>query len=446
MNDGITNITDKAFLITIILGCIGTLLFFMSLAGFLLKLIQMNKKVYYKNLNMFVLRQINSKINTNFISMTVVCLMLFVTIVTLAGGASFSSVFSKDIKESNPYDASLTIRNSDMDKNFDESAILKKYKIDLSKVSNNYSTINTYSIENMYYSNILSGVEDSKKINFAQASKSNIEFIKLSEFNKAIKIQEKNELKLNDNQFYILCNMDEIKKYCNNFLTDNGKLTINSKQYTSASNTVINYTLQDYAMKMNIEVIVPDEVLDGCTKIASTIDINYINNDSKYEQEYKDIIEKSNIYNETSHFYTNSLTKKTMYEQSVGLKVMIMYIAIYIGIIFLITSAAVLALQQLTEASDNVERYGLLKKIGAEKSMLNKAIFTQIGIYFLVPLSLAIVHSIIGIKVLNDTLVLVGQTGMLLNIFVTAVIIVLIYGGYMLATYVGAKNMINSNN
>ena len=125
---------------------------------------------------------------------------------------------------------------------------------------------------------------------------------------------------------------------------------------------------------------------------------------------------------------------------------MIMYIAIYIGIIFLITSAAVLALQKLTEASDNVERYGLLKKIGAEKSMLNKAIFTQIGIYFLVPLSLAIVHSIIGIKVLNDTLVLVGQTGMLLNIFVTAVIIVLIYGGYMLATYVGAKNMINSNN
>ena len=56
--------------LSILLGSVGTFLFFFSLSGFLLKLVQANKKYYLKDLNMFVLRQINSKINTVFISMS----------------------------------------------------------------------------------------------------------------------------------------------------------------------------------------------------------------------------------------------------------------------------------------------------------------------------------------------------------------------------------------
>ena len=73
---------DKAekILPPIMMGIVSTILIFWSLSGFILQIIQKNKKIYLKDTNMFVLRQMNNKINTNTISMSVICLMLFMTI------------------------------------------------------------------------------------------------------------------------------------------------------------------------------------------------------------------------------------------------------------------------------------------------------------------------------------------------------------------------------
>ena len=77
---------DPKFLISIILGIVGTVVFFFSLAGFILYVVKRTKRIYFKNLNIFTIKQINSKVNTNFISMSVICLMLFITIVVLSTG------------------------------------------------------------------------------------------------------------------------------------------------------------------------------------------------------------------------------------------------------------------------------------------------------------------------------------------------------------------------
>ena len=65
------------------MGIVGTVGVFWSLSGFILKLIQSRKKLYLSGTNMFVLRQLNNKINTTVVSMTVICLMLFMTISVL---------------------------------------------------------------------------------------------------------------------------------------------------------------------------------------------------------------------------------------------------------------------------------------------------------------------------------------------------------------------------
>ena len=118
------------------------------------------------------------------------------------------------------------------------------------------------------------------------------------------------------------------------------------------------------------------------------------------------------------------------------------YIAIYIGIIFLITSAAILALQQLSESSDNQERYRLLRKIGTDPKMINRSVFMQVFITFMLPLLLAIIHSIVGITVANQIIQVFGKVDALGGIIAAAAAIVLVYGGYMLATYFGCKSMV----
>lgn len=77
---------------------------------------------------------------------------------------------------------------------------------------------------------------------------------------------------------------------------------------------------------------------------------------------------------------------------------MVSYLALYVGVIFLITSAVILALQQLSSLADNIHRYNLLRKIGVDDEMINKTILAQVSIYFILPLSLALIHSIVGLK------------------------------------------------
>ena len=139
----------------------------------------------------------------------------------------------------------------------------------------------------------------------------------------------------------------------------------------------------------------------------------------------------------------DGVTKISLMEASIGIATIVTFIAIYLGIIFLIASAAILALKQLTESSDNKQRYTILREIGCDEKMINKALFRQIGIFFGLPLILAIIHSIFGIQFAMTMMEgLASSEDLLPSIVATVVIIGVIYGAYFLATYFGSKNII----
>lgn len=118
------------------------------------------------------------------------------------------------------------------------------------------------------------------------------------------------------------------------------------------------------------------------------------------------------------------------------------YIGLYLGLIFLLASAVILALQQLSQATDNKHRYQILNKIGAEKRMISQSVFLQLSIYFFMPLLLAIVHSVVGIQVVNSIVVVFGESDLFLSSLVTGGMILLIYGAYFLFTYFGYRHIL----
>ena len=106
---------------------------------------------------------------------------------------------------------------------------------------------------------------------------------------------------------------------------------------------------------------------------------------------------------------------------------------------------AVLALQQLSEASDSLNRYKALKKLGANDKMINKSIFAQTLIYFSLPVSLAFIHSIVGIKVVNEFIALYDKPDIGGSSLFTAIVFIVIYAGYFYATYTGYKNIVKNS-
>jgi putative ABC transport system permease protein len=102
----------------------------------------------------------------------------------------------------------------------------------------------------------------------------------------------------------------------------------------------------------------------------------------------------------------------------------------------------VLALQQLSEAADNRRRYDILRKIGADDRLINSALFKQIAIYFMLPLALSCIHSVVGIKVASDAINDMGEVNVAGNIIITAVLIAVVYGAYFLSTYFSSKRIV----
>lgn len=120
------------------------------------------------------------------------------------------------------------------------------------------------------------------------------------------------------------------------------------------------------------------------------------------------------------------------------------FVGLYIGMIFLIASAAILALQLLSGASDDRPRYDLLRKLGTDSRMINASLLSQAAVYFLLPLAIAGVHSIFGISYMAQGMGAIGAGDILQGAVLIALLIIAIYGLYFAFTYATCRRIINS--
>lgn len=429
---GVAIITSSLFII-VAMGALGTFLFFFALSGFLLKVMQSNKNKYFKNLNMFILRQINSKINTTFISMTFICLMLFVSICTLSGGLGINKSINQGLKYSSQFDATFWNYQG-----LDIKEELINKGIDLDSIANSYSEYKLYDNDYSYRDFLTEEAINKTKKYYPVFSNENIPVMKVSEFNSVMEMIGKEQVKLADDKYMVCSDVKDFKKYIMEATKNNTEIVVNGEKLLPAQIESIEVTTYNQMLENNLcTFIVNDEVLNGVEPYNSYLNINYKNSEG---DEY--LASKFRENNIDDSVYVYYLTKKYLLANSAGFGTMISYLAIYIGSVFLIVSAAVLALQQLSEAADNIDRYALLRKIGVDEEMINRSILVQIAIYFMIPLSLAIVHSIVGLKISSDIVSVFGDGSIMNYIIVTMIIMIIIYGGYFIAAYNGAKKML----
>lgn len=447
------NPTDRMFLVSIVLGILGTLLLFFSLAGFVLYVLQRNKNVYLKGLNIFVLRQMNSKINTNFLSMTVICLMLFLTISTLATGLSFKNALEKGLENTTPFDASATYY-------IDEDSKIKTAEESIKELGFKFNpedkivSYNEYKLEKTNLEGLLNKNAEGKNIkDIVEAmTYKGTNAISISSYNDIRALSGEKSVSLSNNEVLISSNLGEVENTLKNIIKNNDKIEIDGKEYKIANNAligegkVIKEAFESTGMTNNFfTLIVPDNIVSNLKPIANKINLNFPKNSNEEERvqklfnEYRDGVVDSSKYG-----FVNGYTKARIYEDNNGMTNIVLFIGIYLGVIFLISSTAVLALQQLSEASDSIDRYKSLRRIGVSQKMINKSIFTQVSIYFGLPLVVALVHSIVAIKVVNGFLTMFNRPDIGVSSLVTALIMVIVYGGYFYATYTGYKSTVKN--
>lgn len=453
--------TADTILPIILMGIVGTILVFWSVSGFILKLVQLRKNIYLKDVNMFVLRQLHNKINTTVVSMSIICLMLFMTITILSSALSLNNTMRKDLEDTTPVDLNLyktanLPENEKMSKAQIEDSrktmiqTLEDNGFDMTKLKD-VVEIPIYATNELTWRDTLSPVYDEVKQQFPNLLYETAEeIVKVSDYNKVARLYGNIEYQLKDDEYIILCDFDNMKNLRNKALKADSTITIAGKEYKSKYDECQNgYIYMAGSHINNGIVLVPDSCnLTEDMKEETFLAANY----NATTEEEKEEIEKICTGETETEFSKNlnekditidGMTKIAIIESSLGVSTIVLFIAIYLGIIFLIASSAILALKQLTESSDNKQRYAILRKIGADEKMIKGALFKQIGIFFLMPLILAIIHSIFGIQfVMTMMSVLADAKELLPSAIATAVIIGVIYGAYFMATYLGSKNII----
>ncbi len=462
--------TADKILPIIVMGIVGTIAIFWSLSGLVLRIVQSRKNIYLKGTNMFVLRQLNNKINTTVISMSVICLMLFMTISILSSSLSLRNTMQRDLKEMTPVDVNLyksanlpesylkygtygsevkSSKEAREDSKYPVSYTLKNAGYDMNKLKD-IVEMPTYSTQDWTWKDSLGKEYENMKAQYSMLQYGTPEtLIKVSDYNKFAKMYGLEEYSLNDDEFIVLADFDNMVEVRNQALKDGISITLNGKEYHSKYNECKEGYIMMSTNHTNTGIIlVPDSCeLKEEWKEQYILSANYNAETEEEKQELdKELVDKDSGLTteiEKKGIPLNGMTKITIIEASLGVSTIVIFIAIYLGIVFLIASAAILALKQLTESSDNKQRYLILRKIGCDEKTINKALFRQIAIFFMLPLLVAIIHSIFGIQfVMTMMSGLATIEELLPSIIATVIIIGAVYGLYFLATYLGSKSII----
>ncbi len=445
--------------IPIALGCVATFLIFWSVSGFMIRIFTSIKSVYYKGVNSFVLRQFCSKINTTVFSTTVICIMLFITISVLSAALSMEDSLSKDLDSMCPVDVQLAKYSYDamseayatsQNMNEKDREMLEDSKLSIIETLNNsgfdaqkyFKDVVEYNIYNTGLT-VKDTIGDINTDDYQFMADTIMPVMTIGDYNSVARLYGNSTYELNDDEYIIVADYKNMVMIRNQALKKGITLSVNGKEYKPRYNECKDGFVQIGVQNMNDGIlVVPDNAVkpQQVRNMGLSADYRADTKEERYSIETQLDNLMKNISFKKSFISWNSRIE--LAESSVGLGALVTFIALYLGIIFLISSAAILALRELSDSADNKERYGMLRKLGVDERMIDMALFKQIGIFFAFPLILALIHSVFGIKFINIILATMGMSSMAASIGLTLAFVAVIYGGYFLITYLCSRSII----
>ena len=459
---GVSTISDFQGLgIQIAKGIIGTFLVFWSVSGMLLAIVKRCRRFYYKGINSFSVKELGSRINTTVFSGGIICLLLFFTICILSSSMAIRNSMNHVLETCIPVDVQFSkLYSYDAAEDYDMTGHnveenLKACDIDTSKLTD-MTEMHLYAPEEIRVGDFFgkafaeSGSEDYFIV-------SSMETMHIGEYNDFVKSFGGTTIDLAEDEYVILCNYGEMEPRYNEGLAEGQTVTIKGKTYHPKYNACVNGIVYISNSESNAGVLlVPDSVdLSDCDFWYDIYSANYNTTDQTEVDALNAYYSDANFYKlqeaktetvlskDGSYYSMNCETSKRLRDNSVGLTAMIVFIGIYLGVVFLISGAAILSLKELSEAADSKEKYRILRRIGVDEKKIRHSLLAQSGVFFAMPLLLAIVHSVFGMQTAMFILTAFGRGGLLGSILLAAAVILVIYGIYFMITYICSRKIIS---
>ena len=444
----------KEMIRLILIGIVANMVLFRSLAGFLMEAVRRWKGFYHRKLNAFVLRQFCAGLRTSSITMGIICLMLFATILSFVIGFSMANQFQGSAREKTPVD--FSIQRNDGVKVTDYFAQVGHSFDDWAK--NGYVEVPIYAHQGLVFEQTVGGFIADLKEQFPRAIFWGYpaEVMALSDFNSLMRVYGQREITLLEDRYAVACTFDIFRASRDQALQSGLEIPVGDAvlkpEYTSC--------WDEYLMMSGISldtgtIIIPDEVAAKAVEEGILVAQNYIAagdfkaTSRREKREVDDLINQITVGGDKMNYAMNPRdqhmtagTKISIRESNNGLAMMVTFLVTYVGVVFLLASAAILSLKALSESIDSQGRYDILKKLGCSGKMLRHALYAQIGVFFLLPMLIAGIHSVFGVSYAKYSLSSLLSIEAGYGILVTCIVMVVLYGGYMFATIRSSEKIV----
>lgn len=435
----------EEFITQIVKGIIGNFAVFWAMSGLLLILVKGRKRFYYRGLNCFTTKELAGRINTSVFAGGIISLILFFAISILATATSLKNAIDSVVERKVVMDVEFStvfsendITNADLMPDVIKSLLPEE------------DMLKNITCEKMYYDESINGkIFCTGPENARYFDEYTVPVMHISDYNRVAGAYGIEKYELESGEYMVIADYRQFVDEYTKVLKKGHEIEVNGEMFKPAYSECKNGFIRMSVTEDNTGIILlPDDVnLEFADYVEAYATANYATDDEKEIERYDDFFQyefeekfaqKCNGWN-----FIKINTANNTINGSVGIKVLLIFIGIYIGIIFLISSGAILSLKELSETADSKDKYMILRRLGVDERQIRHSLFAQCGLFFMFPLSLAIIHSVFGIKMAIMLMAVFGHGGLLMSIIASAGVIILIYGLYFLITYLCGRKIIS---
>ncbi len=397
----------------------------------------------YKEENLFFLGQITSKLKTTSKTMTLICITLVLAIFLFIVAPILTGWASGFLDIRSVYDVQISSEYNDV---YDEKELSQdNYEIVTDFLDEHDIEIAYDCTFNLYLP---------KKADFHKRIKYDfpVVAISLSDYNAIRKMLGYEQISLGENEFatqwQTIATEEERDRFLSEHtevLTDGGTLHLSGQPYyeEAMGETIYNsYT--------DVLYVFPDKICEELLPvmrnryITTTEKISYDNAwelERLFTIEYPEQTESGNSYCvRFSTLQINSAIADGFILQT-GM--------IYGAVVLMVICLTVLSLQQLLDAGQYQYRFLVLRKLGVEEQHINKLILKQLGVWFGLPVIVAIVVAAVVIGYFIQTIsaeisAYIGFTALMLQIGATVGILAILLLCYFISTWVIFRRSVHS--
>lgn len=483
------------FGITTAMVTVGTFALFWGLSGMLIKLLQSLRGVYWRGLNMFIVRQLAAKVNTVCFSMGVIAMLLFLAITSVTCGMSIANVMNENLERYTPADMSQTyvyytpdtlgyykeyVNPSEADRMVLADTTVDLYpawhgkdksadnndetgkKVNIADVAGEHVQIDSYlsypfggSSPSVSAGEMCKtmGEKLPKAFRGSKPDAIGLFVTPASQYNKLRQMMGEEPVSIGRDQYLLTCDMGgELIDLYTKYMAGGHALTLGGHTLKPATDKSDEDTaaIANSAMGSNPgTVVVADELLSqlNLQPYSSSLLVNYKQGMDTTEADESikyTLLDNLLVDGKEPGSWGIFITRSEMYTQAAQMNGMISYLAIYIGFVLVVACAAILSIQQLSNVADGSRSYRVLAQIGCDDRQIRHSVMAQQAVFFLFPLAVGLAHSFVALKVIIELVSIFGNMSIGGTVGLTCAIFLAAYGGYFLVTYLMSTGMVRA--